>query len=62
MFRVVFSNIVRYEKMWDSAGEFIGYDYDTMLEPPSMTFSDIDEYRSWSRNPNNRRQLLRKWQ
>lgn len=58
MFRVVFTNIVRYEKIYDGTGVFVGYDYNTMLEPPSMTFADIDEYRNWARNSNNRKRLM----
>mgnify|MGYP001171697322 CR=1 FL=1 len=62
MYKVVFTNIVRYEKMFDDAGEFVGYDYGTMLEPPTMTFADIDEYRNWARNSNNRKRIMAKWQ
>ena len=62
MYKVVFTDIVRYEKMFDDTGVFTGYDYDTMLEPPTMTFADIDEYRNWSRNSNNRKRFMAKWQ
>ena len=59
MYRVTFANIVRYEKTFDDAGEFAGFNYEKMLEPPSITFADVDEYRSWRANPNNRRRFVR---
>jgi hypothetical protein len=61
MYRVTFANIVRYEKLFDATGEFSGYNYDNMLEPITIAFDTVDDYRNWSRNPNNRKQLINKW-
>lgn len=61
MYKVTFANIVRYEKMYNGAGEFTGFNYEKMLEPPSIVFADVDEYRSWYRNPNNRDHFSRRF-